>query len=825
MFIHLQSGNYSRWLMSKAGFLGVVAGMTFAAPGQVSAQGATDDGMLEEIVVTSRRYEESIKDAPVAVAVMSQEFIYNNRITRVDDILNYTPGATYESFSKMQPVASMRGLIAPTPGNASSEASIQTVVDNVVITKDFMKSPPLFDLQRVEVMRGPQGTAFGRNASVGLLHFVTNRPNQTPSGQIIVTAGSDDRFEVQGFMNRPMSDTTAIRIAINHTQEDGQTESISTGQGLDGVQNTAIRASMLMQPSDNFSAYFKAEFSADRDEAPVRHGYFQAISGDTCTSRAYVYGRGDVDPGYPDNPAVAPNANGAYAETWFAPCEPFTTEISAENVAGFPTVDFHTDRDILTLVADFSWNFGNDLTATWITGHMDGETDNLQDVIGSPNDVNWQFVSNDGRSTSTEFRIDNTASDSRVRWLVGTYLLRDKESRTEQLLFQQRDGRTGEPNPPGFPGNQFVPTLRETGGTNETESFSIFGEITFDIGERSTITYGGRFVDDTKDYVTGSRGFGVNRQLVFLPGVDSERQDGSPAICTNFGPPRICASEADPVGFSDHLVSKSWDDYISKLSYTFNVSDTMNVYALYSEGFKSGTFQPDALNPAQADIPVNPETSTNFEVGLKGAGERFQYSVTAFYMELDDVQTVNLVPAGAAFVGLLSNIGQVETTGLEVDGTFLVTDNFLINGSFAIIDAEMKNTPDPVDDTIDISGHRPPGAPEWTYNLIAEYTLNFSGGSTLQFRGDVRGRSDVYNQTSSRTGPRADYRLRPEVQDFGARITWMNADQNLAVALWGKNLAEDWDITNFGPPTPCCSSFAAGFRGKTEYGLTFTVDF
>jgi iron complex outermembrane receptor protein len=189
------------------------------------------------------------------------------------------------------------------------------------------------------------------------------------------------------------------------------------------------------------------------------------------------------------------------------------------------------------------------------------------------------------------------------------------------------------------------------------------------------------------------------------------------------------------------------------------------------------------------------------------------------------VQTVNLVSAGAAFVGLISNIGKVETTGIEVDGTFLVTENFLLTGSFAIIDAEMKETPDPVDDTIDISGLRPPGAPEWTYNLMAEYTFNLSGGSTLQFRGDVRGRSDVYNQTSSRTGPRADYRLRPEVQDFGARVTWVNADQNLSVALWGKNLAEDWDITNFGPPTPCCSSFAAGFRGKTEYGLTATVDF
>jgi iron complex outermembrane receptor protein len=820
MFIHSESDTYHHWSITRAGVLSAVSGIALFLPAPSAlAQDAADE-RLEEIVVTSRRYEESINDAPVAVGVMTQAEMDNNRIDRVDDIMNYTPGATYESFQKMQPVASMRGLIAPTPGNASSEASIQTVMDNVVITKDFMKSPPMYDLARVEVMRGPQGTAFGRNASVGLLHFVTNRPTQEPSASLTGTVGSDERFEIDGHFNRALSDNMAFRIAFNHDQEDGQTESLSTGDGLDGEENTAVRVSLAINPSDRFSAYLKAEYSEDRDEAPVRHGFFQPDSGWTCDNRAYVYGRGDVDPGYPDSPAPpGPPAfgNGQYQETWFSPCDPFKSEISPSVVDGFAAVDFHTDRDILTLAAELVWSFDNDLTATWITGYMDGETDNLMDVIGTPNDVNWQFVSNDGDSLSTEFRIDNIASGNSLRWLAGVYLLSDEEKRVEQLRFQQRDAR--QPGP-------FTPTTRETGGTNETESWSVFGEISFDIGERSTITYGGRFVNDDKDYITGSAGWGVSRQLVFLPGVDSPRQDGSPQICGNPpGPPQQCGSPSDPVGFSNYPVSNSWDDYISKLSWDYQVNDNLNVYALYSEGFKSGTFQPDALNPTQADLPINPETSTNFEFGLKGASDRYRYSITGYFMEIDDVQTVNLVSAGAAFVGLLSNIGKVESLGLEVDGTFLVTDNFLISGNFALIDAEMVNTPDPVDSSIDISGMRPPGAPEWTYNLIGEYTFDLSGGSSLLVRADFRGRSDVFNQTSSRTGPRAGARLRPEIADWGARITWTNANDNLAISAWGKNLAEDYDITNFGPPSPCCASFAAGFRGKREYGLTASYDF
>jgi iron complex outermembrane receptor protein len=788
---------------------------------QVFAQSADqeDGAVLEEVIITARRYEESLKDAPVAVAVFDQDLLNSNRITRVDDILGYTPGGTFESFSKMQPVASLRGFIAPTPGAASSEASIQIVVDNVVIARDFMKSPPLFDLQRVEVMRGPQGTAFGRNASVGLIHFVNNRPSQESSAKITGTIGTDERYEVDGHINRALSDTTSFRLSFNHDQEDGQTESISTGEGLDGTQNTAIRGSLLFEPSENFSAYLKLEYSEDRDEAPVRHGYFQPGTGWTCDNRGYVYGRGDADPGYPDLPVpLGPPTfgNGAYDETWFSPCDPFTSEISPEKKDGYPDVDFHTDRDILTFAGELVWSLDNDLTITSITGYMDGTTDNLQDVIGSPNDVNWQFVSNNGDSLSQEVRIDNMVSGDRFRWLAGVYFLKDEETRVEQLQFQQRDARRG----------PFTETTRQTGGSNETDSWSVFGEINWDIGDRSTITYGGRFVSDDKDYIAQSRGWGVSRQLVFLPGVDSPTQDGGPQVCGNPpGPPQQCGSEDDPLGLFDYPVSDSWSDYISKLSFAYRLNDTMNMYALYSEGFKSGFFQPDALNMSQADVVVDDETSQNFEIGLKTATSRYQYAITLFHMEVDDVQTVNLVSVGSAFVGLQSNIGSIESTGLEVEGAFLVSDNFLLTGSAAWIDAEMKDTPDPTDPDIDISGMRPPGAPEYTFNIAGEYTFGLSNGGNLVLRADFRARSDVYNQTSSRTGPRADARLRPSIADWGARVTWFSPSEKFYVALWGKNLAEDWDITNFGPPSPCCSSFAAGFRGKRGYGLTASFDF
>ena len=800
MSIQSELPTSQRRTLAQSGLLSTVLAVALLCPApHAVAQG--NEASLEEIVVTSRRYEESIEDAPVSVNVMTESYLKNNRITRADDLMEVSPGTTWESFSKMQPVASMRGVIAPTPGNASSEASIQTVQDNVVITKDSMKYPTIYDMNRIEVMRGPQGTAFGRNASVGLIHFVSNRPSQDASGgAATLTLGTDELIELDGFFTGQFSDTVSARLAYNFDQQDGPTKSVTTGDGLDGDQNTAVRASFVFEPSDSFSAYVKIEHSADRDNAPVRSAYYQPGTGLVYSEDPFVGGR---DTG-----------EGPYEETWYRPDDPFLNEISS----GF---DFHTDRNITTLAAELVWKLTNGLNVTSITGYLDGDTDSLMDLVGTPNNVSFQQVQNDAQSFSTELRLDNVGTDGKVRWLAGVYLMADEEDRFEQNIFQADGARLG----------PWVETHMGTVANNTTESYSVFGELTFDLSDRMSLTYGGRYVDDSKDYLYGVRAWGTNKQIAGVPGV-GPGVDGVDQVCPLAGPPNPnCGSADDPLGFENHPVSDSWNDYISKLSLSYAINDSMNIYGLYSEGFKSGTFQPDARNKASADIVVEPETSTNFEIGLKGAAERFRYAVTAYYLEVKDVQTINLVPVESGFTGLISNVGKVESKGLELEGTFLFTDNFLVSGTVGLIDAEMKDTPDPTGaidpgtgEVYDLSGHRPAGAPEYTYTLFGEYTANLGSGSTLMFRADIRSRSDVFNQTSNRfTVP--PLRLRPEVTNVGARITWVASNEALSISTWGKNLTEEVDIENFGPPSPCCSSFAAGFRGKRSYGVTARYDF
>ena len=824
--------------MNKRNILLVALAGILVSQGAITTAIAQDGAVtLEEIVITSRRYEESINDAPVSVNVLSQSFIEKNRIDRQDDIFNYTPGATFESFSKLQPTASLRGLNAPTPGNASSESSIQTVIDNVVITKDFMKGTPLYDLSRVEVLRGPQGTAFGRNASVGLLHFVTNRPELDETyGSVTATVGNDERREVDGFLNLPLSETAALRVSFNHEQEDGQTEGFIINEttngvesigGIDGEENTSIRVQLGIEPSDNFSANFKVEYSQDRDESPIR---------EFCDP-----GAGAPGPTFGVNAFDIIADGSGNEDTRIGACDtPFEAFISEADdpdfVGDFDPADFSLDRDILNLTAELSWALDSGLNITSITGYLDGDTDNLSDVNGSAADITWQAVTNDGDALSTELRIDNVGKNSRLQWLTGFYILDDEETREETLLFQPRDAR----NAP------FIPTNRTTGGTNETFSWSVFGELTYDITDSLSITYGGRYLDDEKDYITRASGTtgGFAGQLDGLPTL----ADGSRVL-------------------EDFFQTESWDDYISKLSVDYAVNDNVNVYALFSEGFKSGAFQPDALNQAQAEEITDPEETTNFELGLKGEGSNFRYAATIFHVDLEDVQTVNVIPVGAdgAFVGIISNIGEITTTGLEFDGAYAITRNLTLSGGFALLDSELGDgtlepggliDPDTIVDIgggvmageiIDLDGERPGGAPEWTFNIAIDYAIHLAGGSRIDLRVDARGRDDVYFQTRDRFGragfeveqiggtpgetlpvasDEAGNALRPSITDYGAQATWTSADEDFSIGIWGKNLREDVDISNVGPFVPGgINDNAIGFRGKREYGLTASYNF
>lgn len=772
----------------KAGVSAVAIVMSGGATA-VSAQDASKDAIkLEEIVVTARRSEESIKDVPLAIGVLDGAYMEKQKIESIEEMMQLTPGATFVSFSKVQPEKSMRGMVAPTPGNSSSEQSILTVVDGMVLSKDFMKSPPLFDIDHVEILRGPQGTTFGRNASVGLIHLVTKKPTRELESGFNITAGSDKLFEIDGYVSGPLSDTLSARLAVNFDTEDGPTESISTGEGLDGDSNKAVRVSFLFEPSEKLSAYLKIEYSEDDDEGPVRRG------------------RGCDSP-YIDGPRVSGPFTGLFANhppfatTFTDSCDVFKTEISSGT-------DFFADREIFTLTGEIDYEVADGIMLTSVTGYQNGSNSGLADVLGSPENIVWQKLENEGSLFSEELRLDNHATGNQLRWLVGAYYLHDQEDRFEQNQFFQ-DGALGFPR---------VPSYLATISANTTDSIAFFGEAIYEMSDKLELAVGGRWTQDKRDYLYSVEASGFRPVIAGVTGC-------TPATGI------VCGSVDNPVGFAPTPVEHTWSDFTAKVSLQYEVNDSNSVYALWSQGFKSGGFQPDARTAAAAQVPFDPEHSDNFELGWKGEiNNQARFSLTAFLMKNRGVQTVSLIPLGAGFTALIDNVGSTETKGLEADFTWYVTQNFHVGGSLAVYDSELVDAilttgvdvnGDPV--FTDLSGQRPEVAPRWTSTFYAEYDIQMDNGNVLSFRGDFYGRDEVFDDNSERA---TFARLRPQLTNFGARVTYQFGENgSYRLMAWGKNLNEDYDIENTGPRQPNTLFLPEGFSGKRQYGLTLSANF
>ena len=793
----------------------------FLATGLVVPSGVVlaqdeSDAALEEITVTSRRYEESISDAPLAVAVLDADYLTKQGVNTLSDALQLTPGATWGHYTMAQPGHTLRGMESYNSGNATLESSVQMVVDGIPLTKAFMMTPPVYDMERIEVMRGPQGTTFGRNASLGIAHFVTAKPSQDFSASVNATAGSREYYGFGGYINGAVTDTISVRIAANKRQYDGDLEHEDTGKSLEGENNWALRASALFEPSDTFSAYVKLEYIIDRGVAPARR--FESCTVPSLTSPPYV-------------------------EEYTAPCDIWKTAQSSE-----PRDGFYQDRDMTFATAELVWNRG-DLNITSLTGYQWGEHAVINDVFSSPEVIQDQHVENNANVFSTELRLDNQAGDSALRWLAGIYLLSDDEYRLEQNIGA----------PPRGDGAGRI-TGRGTSdltarGWAETESLGIFGEIAFDIGDRVEVAIGGRYTDESKDYDFTNQCFGRIGACAGLGNLSEGYEEYyDPATdCSNPANQDLangtCGTAGDPmgIGVGDPLyISESWDDFSVKASVSFALSDNTNIYALYSEAFKSGGFHHDARTAGQFyESVLEPENTENFEIGVKGSYDRFRYAITAFMMEQVNAQNSALVPLpGGSYITALANFGGIEQQGVEFEATWAVSENILIGGNMAFYDGKLgpgsvlNGEWDPVCSCFigtDVSGT--PTGMDNTWVLFAEYNANFSGGSALSFRIDNQYRSEVAPPANRTTVTNLDGTglafERPAINNLGLNISWISATGGTQVALWGRNLLEEADYGGFGP----ASSFwfnnggsgpgtsPRNYWGRARYGVDLTFNF
>jgi len=788
---------------------------------------------LDEITVTARRYEESITDAPLAVAVMSSEYLEENQVNGVQDILDLTPGSNWGQFAKAQPGLSMRGIWAGAFGNSSIEHAVSVVQDGIPITKAFMMTLPTYDLDRVEVMRGPQGTTFGRNATLGLMHMISARPSQESSGSIEVTAGERELFGISGHYNGALSDTVSARIAFNYEDAPGPMDDEATGDVLDYQENTAVRLGLLFEPSDTFSAYVKLEYVEDEEFPTVRRG--------SETSGVWLkagYGN------YENN-----------SDPWKATLSP--------DPAGAPWI---VEREMTFLTTELNWSLDNDLGLTVIAGYLEGEHYSNSDAFGTPYDIRDQLVWNDADETSLEVRLDNHASGNRFRWLVGASYLNDEEWRLEVNESEPLRGNCNFTSPSACPRNSTLVTE----GTNTTDAFGVFGELTFDLTDALTLAVGGRYSTDDRKLHYATDGWGAYGGLggIGLDNPDPSRdcnaimyadweandfpidEDEDPIYTTGLQ----CGTEANPVGYVGE-VSDDWSNFSPKVSLSWALNDNNNIYALYSEGYKGGGFQQDARWLDALYLILDEEGATNLELGWKGSYDSLVFAVTLFKQEQTGVHTGNLVAVGSSQSNLLVNAKGIENTGFEIEATWAATEGLTIGGHLASYSPEFlsgtligarQNADGTTSGGEDVSGQKPSNSVDRAMVLWASYDWELAGGSSLRLRADVKDQGTVWgqNQANNRAGLNLNgdglMYLSPAQTKTGLRLEWTSAEGNMGFSVWGRNLDDDPFPINYGPGFgyvynsgagstleggSAVASRAVGQTGRRQIGATFKYNF
>lgn len=691
----------------------------------------------DTIIVTARRVDEDLQDVPASIGVFSAGEITKRRIQSINEVLDLTPGAAFTSLNKGQQDFSIRGISSQTEG-AAGDSAVATYIDNIAIGKDFAKSFELFDVERVEVLRGPQGTAFGRNASAGLIHIISKRPTREFEGFIDVAAGNYGLIDVSAAVSGPLSDKLSARLSVHFDDRNGYTTDISSGEDIDDEQNISLRGQLLFEPSDELEVLLRGSWSKDDDGSTVRRG-------PDCTI-----------------PYLEPPF-GDYTE----PCDPWETDASDRD-------DLRLDREIFSASAEAAWTLSDSIRLTSVTGYIDASLERSQDIFGTPVDLIIGSSATDAWQISQELRLDNSAASSPLAWLVGLYFYTDDQTASGE----NRDVLS-------FAGPPFATTSTLL-TANETTSVGAFAQIGYDLTDRLTITLGGRYSSDEKEFSafhTATGGLGD----VFVDPAE------------------------DPV---DAQTSNDWSKFTGSASLSYDISDEAHVYALVSQGYKAGGFDGEPSTAAAALNPYDEETSTNYELGLKTEllARRLRFNASAFYVDYADLQVADFLPSGAP---IIVNAGGAEIFGLEIDAVVSVTDYLTLIGSFAYLDGELQG----LVSGVSVDGNRPDNAPEWTAFFAADLNIPLSNGSRIGVRGDYRGRSLTFD------GPFGDVATaRPEVHFIGARLSWTAPNERVELALWGRNLTNEADVVSRGPQSIVTQAPTA-FGPPRTFGGSVRVSF
>jgi len=724
----------------------------FAAFGQEQTPPAPEESEpapeivgLDEVIVTAQKRQQSLQDVPLSVSAFSGDMLKEGRMADIRGIVDFTPGFSGKTEDGFTDALAMRG-IATNDFGIGGDPSVAMFVDGIWSGRTGGVMTAMYDVERAEVVKGPQGTLFGRNSIAGAVSLITNKPENAFEASAELTLADFDHIEADAMVNVPLGEQWALRVAGYLLDNKGFLENLAGGDDLGFHQVSAGRVA-LRRTGDVLDATLIAAYE-DREQDP---------------SIYWVPADGLDD-------------------------EEVNTDLGSDGI---------DESDVFEARAILEWSLASDYTVTSLTGYKTFGFHYLEDYDGGPERVNDYRQVNDVEYWSQELRL-NSPANGKVTWFAGASVyeetidglfdfIYDEDALCRAVSITEADPDEGYFTNGPVPGcddldfefywdDDIDPADILTGKSERTrvdvksQGWAVYGDLTWAISDRVELTAGARYTYDKKE-------------------IDSRVFDSGGALGNNFN------FEFFTNGFVSD--SANWDDFTPRLAISFDVNDDVTLYATASRGYKSGGFATfgydlhgqdinDDLSAPAGTTPLefDPEQVDSYEIGAKSRllGNTLQLNASLFRYDYTDLQLVYFDQGSSQ----VANVGEASGQGLEVDLRWVPSEHWDATVGLSLLDTEITDATDIIDVGAceDCDGNNLPFAPEVSASTILTYRMPIASGEGF-FTTEYIYRSEMFGGPDNIPDATVD-----AWDEFNFRLGYRSAS-TWYVTLWVENAFDE----------------------------------
>jgi outer membrane receptor protein involved in Fe transport len=801
-----------------ASALALLAAAPAWAQGQAQGQQKAEPFTIETLVVTAQRREETANSVGMPIQAFSGETLQQLRVTDPKDLSAIAPSFTVSQSYQGVPTYTLRGIGFNTI-NLSATSTVGIYVDEVAYAYPFMNTGPMFDLERVEVLKGPQGTLYGRNTTAGLIDFVTNKPTEAFEGSVTGEVGNYQTHNFEGYVSGPLAKGLQARLAFRSEDSDeGWQVSNTRGERQGENHRLGWRGALAFQPGDKVEIDFSYSGWTNTSDTVAAQG----IGFTPATAASPFNAPGLVNYIATHKPTKASQADRA------SPTARGTDIGTGLGIAGPAREDDRMDALKLKVV----WDLTDSVRLVSLTSYNELTRDAVFDWSGAPYEILVQKAHGEIESAAEELHFEGKTDKG--AWLVGGYIAHDQILDSNRTLLGQNAnvglvrfaGSTllATPfNSGGYTALQMSQAFRtyEDVGNIETDTWSLFANVDHQLTNDLKLTLGVRYSQDKQDYAGCSRDFNgnmlpnvnvVNRALFFAAyGAVAPISQGQ---CNTF----------DPVKKAFGLVASTLDEdnLAWRVALDWHASEDVLLFGSISRGAKAGVTPINAANISTQNAPATQELLTAYEVGMKAAllDHRLQANVSAFYYDYTDKQ-LSVYFADPIYTALarLANVPESMAYGLDGDITWRPLRDLTLIASATWLHTEVRG----------YTGINAAGQPQDFDGRPFLYSPKFQGGLTALFDHDLSSGLKLRAALNGRWQDKssADLEGNPlfAIDSYGllnASVGLSDPAKGWELSLWGRNLTDEY----YWSAVSSNANVVVRFPGKPRtYGASLSLRF